>query len=55
MVPSMHNVITGFYQPNEVDIEAGITRASFGTAINVLTGQASANGCNSNQNAIENP
>lgn len=34
----MHDVITGFYQPNEIDVENGITAGSFGTTVNIAGG-----------------
>lgn len=33
----MHDVITGFYEPNATDLAANFTR-SFGTTINVING-----------------
>lgn len=36
--PSMHDVITGFYQLNEIDVENGITAGSFGTTVNIIGG-----------------
>ena len=35
--PSMHDVITGFFEPNDVDEKANI-RADFGTTINIING-----------------
>jgi len=35
--PSMHNVMTGFFQPNDIDINAGLT-ATFGTTTNIVNG-----------------
>jgi len=35
--PSMHDVMTGFFEPNAIDINGGIT-ATFGTTINIING-----------------
>jgi len=35
--PSMHDVVTGFWQPNSVDAGQGIT-SGFGTTINIING-----------------
>ena len=35
--PSMHDVLTGFYEPNDVDDEAKLG-ADFGTTINIING-----------------
>lgn len=35
--PSMHDVMTGFFEPNEADLEGGMT-ATFGTTINIING-----------------
>ena len=34
----MHDVVTGFYEPNDDDLAAGIM-GGFGTAINIINGQ----------------
>ena len=36
--PSIHDAITGFYEPNAVDTELGITTGTFATTINVVNG-----------------
>ena len=33
----MHDVMTGFFEPNAVDLDHGIT-ATFGTTINIING-----------------
>lgn len=35
--PSMHDVVTGFWEPNSVDAGQGIT-SGFGTTINIING-----------------
>ena len=35
--PSMHDVMTGFFKPNDIDKKANI-RADFGTTINIING-----------------
>lgn len=35
--PSMHDVMTGFFEPNATDLGLNIT-ASFGTTINIING-----------------
>jgi len=35
--PSMHDVVSGFYVPNAVDVEAGI-KGGFGSTINIING-----------------
>lgn len=37
--PSMHDVATGYFQPNAADITAGIT-GGFGTTTNIINGGA---------------
>jgi len=39
--PSMHDVVTGFWQPNAADTAAGI-KGGFGTTINLIAGGCSA-------------
>ena len=35
--PSMHDIMTGFYMPNEIDLTSNFT-AGFGATINVING-----------------
>ena len=35
--PSMHDIMTGFYMPNEIDLASNFT-AGFGATINVING-----------------
>lgn len=35
--PSMHDVMSGFYEPNDIDLAAGFTQG-FGTTINIING-----------------
>ena len=35
--PSMHDIVTGFWQPNEADLAAGF-KLGFGATINVFKG-----------------
>jgi len=40
--PSMHDVVTKFYQPNDVDENNGI-QGTFGTTTNILNGGVECN------------
>ena len=40
--PSMHDVMTGFFEPNQADLDNGLD-VSFGTTINIINGE---NECN---------
>ena len=46
--PSMHDVMTGFFEPNQADLDGGLS-ASFGTTINVINGS---NECNQNPETL---
>jgi hypothetical protein len=35
--PSVHDIVTGFWQPNNADVESGF-KLGFGATINVLNG-----------------
>ena len=41
--PSMHDIVTGHFRPNEEDKEAGI-KGGFGSTINVINGGAECGG-----------
>jgi len=39
----MHDVITGFFEPNSLDISAGI-KGEFGSTINIINGEIECGG-----------
>lgn len=49
--PSMHEVVTGFYKPNKVDIDNGNT-LGFGTTINIINGGIECRGTTDNSKAL---
>ena len=44
----MHDVVTGYWEPNDEDLKANIHNAGFGTTINIING---AEECNKGQEA----
>ena len=41
--PSMHDVVTGYWEPNDEDLKANIDNSGFGTTINIINGAEECN------------